>query len=359
MLRISTLDKNGRMSTQDLLRKIADAAREGETEFVIQASGQHDIGGPLWNDEGREIKFTVYNPGQRVGAMALPGTRINVMGSVPADAGWLNSGGILSIKGDAGDTAGHCAASGKIFIGGRAGTRSGSLMKHDPDYPEPELWILKSCGSFSFEFMGGGRAVICGHDSQILPSVLGERACAGMVGGVIYFRGPVQGLCPEALVEPLDQEDIAWLDKGLDEFLEAVDQAKLKKELSLWKHWRKITPDKNLHKKSSERGIERYHKEEWLPQGLFANMPADDFGVEPIVPSGAWRLRAPERIDAKKCADCKECLYSCPQTAMRRRSHEGAIIYDINSARCIGCGICASVCPEGLWRMRDCRGEPL
>ena len=28
-----------------------------------------------------------------------------------------------------------------------------------------ELWILKNTGSFSFEFMGGGRAVVCGYDS--------------------------------------------------------------------------------------------------------------------------------------------------------------------------------------------------
>ena len=107
----------------------------------------------------------------------MPNTEIIVEGSTSADVGWLNAGGIITVKGDAGDTAGHCSAGGKIYIGGRAGTRTGSLMKHDPLYEEPELWVLKNVGSFSFEFMGGGRAVVCGVDSEEFSSVLGERAC--------------------------------------------------------------------------------------------------------------------------------------------------------------------------------------
>ncbi len=354
MLRISTLQNNVRMSTQELLKLISDAAQNGETEFVIQASGQHDIGGPLWNRDGKEIKFTVYNPGQRVGAMCLPGTRITVNGSVPADAGWLNSGGIISIRGDAGDTAGHCAASGKIYIGGRAGTRSGSLMKHDPDYPEPELWILKSCGSFSFEFMSGGKAIICGHDSQILPSVLGDHACTGMVAGTIYFRGPYRNVSDDVLIETLNQEDIEWLDKGLDDFLESVEQTRLKKELSLWKHWKKITPNKNPSRKNSEKDLAQYHREEWIPGGIFGNMPKDDFGVISLVPSGEWRFYEPVQINPENCTDCKQCLYSCPQGAIRRRSENEVIIYDVNSSRCIGCGICAMACPSRIWQMREC-----
>lgn len=354
MLRISTVTDHKRLSTQDLLKLIAEAVERGETEFVIQASGQHDIGGPLWNRDGKEIKFTVYNPGQRVGAMCLPGTKILVNGSVPADAGWLNSGGILAIKGDAGDTAGHCAASGKIYIGGRAGTRSGSLMKHDPDYEEPELWILRSCGSFSFEFMSGGKAVICGHDSQILPSVIGEHACAGMVGGVIYFRGSVEALSADAEILALDEDDIKWLDTGLDAFLDNIDQERLKKELSIWKHWRKIVPNTNLTKANPSHDLERYHREEWIPQGAFGNMLKDDFNVISLVPTDEWRLHKPEAIDAEKCRDCKKCLFNCPQGAVKRQPENQAFKYEINSKRCIGCGICALICPEKIWQMREC-----
>ena len=222
MFKIETLQGHDRMSTQDLLLAIGEAVKNGETEFEIAASGQHDIGGPLWHPEGKTLHFHVTNAGQRVGSMCLPNTEIIVEGSTSADVGWLNSGGCITVMGDAGDTAGHCSSGGKIFIGGRAGTRTGSLMKHDPLYEEPELWILKNVGSFSFEFMGGGRAVVCGCDSEEFDSVLGERACVGMVGGVVYVRGPIDTYPADVKCTDLDADDIAFLDGGLDEFLAAV-----------------------------------------------------------------------------------------------------------------------------------------
>ena len=81
MLKIDTIKNNERMSTQDLLLKIEDAVNFGETDFEISASGQHDIGGPLWHPEGKILKFHVTNAGQRVGSMALPNTEIIVEGS--------------------------------------------------------------------------------------------------------------------------------------------------------------------------------------------------------------------------------------------------------------------------------------
>ena len=59
MLKISSLDGNQRMSTQDLLEAINDGIATGETEFQVEASGQHDIGGPLWHPEGKDLKFVV------------------------------------------------------------------------------------------------------------------------------------------------------------------------------------------------------------------------------------------------------------------------------------------------------------
>ena len=161
-----------RISTQQLLQKISAALEAGETEFEVLSSGHHDIGGPLWTGDGRPLKFRVKNPGQRVGSFGLDGTEIIVEGSAPADAGWLNAGGSLTILGDGGDTTAHCAASGKIYVAGRVGTRSGSLMKHDPAYDAPQFWILKNTGSFSFEFMGGGLSAawqlrLMGHEVTV------------------------------------------------------------------------------------------------------------------------------------------------------------------------------------------------
>ena len=223
MFTINTIDGNQRMSTQDLLEAINSALAAGETDFYIEGSGQHDIGGPLWHPEGKPLKFTVKNPGQRVGSMCLEGTEIVVEGSAPADVGWLNAGGRIVVKGDGGDTTSHCAASGAIYVGGRAGTRSGSLMKHDPLYDPPEFWVLKNCGSFSFEFMSGGIAVVCGYDSEAFDSVLGDRSCTGMVGGILYFRGTAQGISgKDTKIRPLAPEDISYLDGKMDDFLQSI-----------------------------------------------------------------------------------------------------------------------------------------
>ena len=320
MFRINTLKGHDRMSTQDLLLAIGAAVAAGETEFDITASGQHDIGGPLWHPEGRKLTFHVVNAGQRVGAMCLDNTEIFVDGSVAADAGWLNSGGRIVIRGDAGDTAGHCAAGGVIYIGGRAGTRSGSLMKHDPMYPEPELWVLRSVGSFSFEFMGGGRAVICGWDCGQGVSVLGDRACVGMVGGVVYIRGDAGEYARgDAELQELDADDIAYLDGGMDDFLNAVGRPELRAELSVWKQWRKLRP-------ASPGGRERipvshmaeFRTEHWVRGGIFSDVFKDDFTVNPLVVRGACRQRVPS-WDNVRCA--APCEFNCPASSPTQRRY--------------------------------------
>ncbi|MEG6503488.1 MULTISPECIES: 4Fe-4S dicluster domain-containing protein [unclassified Desulfovibrio] len=367
MLRMNTLHNHERMSTQDLLLAIEDAVDRGETVFHIEASGQHDIGGPLWNRDGKKLMFTVSNPGQRVGSMCLPDTEVLVEGSAAADVGWLNAGGRITVRGDAGDTAGHCAAAGVIYIGGRAGTRSGSLMKHDPMYEPPELWVLKSVGSFSFEFMGGGRAVVCGYESQTMPSILGERPCVGMVGGAVYFRGPVGNLSPDVRVSALTGQDLAWLEAGLESFLAAIDKPQLHKELSVWKHWKKIVPvpqEQDEHKGVQQ--MAQFRAEEWIKNGIFSDVAPDDFAVNGLVAVGDYRLRVPAWENrghagdgssacslsvSGPCRDCKICIKSCPQKAIRRKQVNEGFDYAADPARCIGCGICAAVCPCGVWRM--------
>lgn len=350
MLRISTIEGHKRLSTQDLLQKISLALAKGETEFHIRASGQHDIGGPCWNEDGKPLRFIVENPGQRVGSMCLPGTEVIVNGSAPADVGWLNSGGTITVKGDAGDTAGHCAAGGKIYIGGRAGTRSGSLMKRDPLCEAPELWVLDSVGSFSFEFMGGGYAVICGHNSQTLSSVLGDRPCVGMVGGTVYFRGPVGDLPPEVRMSPLDNDDIAFLEKGLENFLQALGRQGLRKELSIWRHWRKL----GLCLDASHRklpAMAEFHAQSWIAGGVFGDLLRDNGEVAALCATDRQRLREPVWQEGQ-CVDCRRCLEICPRAAVKRRMEEEKANYSANGRKCIGCGFCAAICPTGSWNIK-------
>ncbi|MCD8377204.1 MAG: 4Fe-4S binding protein [Candidatus Gastranaerophilales bacterium] len=347
--KIDTLENNERMSTQSLLQLIETKIKEGYTSFEIKACGQHDIGGSSWaKDKGKTLNFKITNPGQRVGAMARKGTNIYVDGSVPADVGWLNSGANIVVNGDCGDTAGHCAASGRIYISGRVGTRSGALMKHDPKFETPQLWVLKNTGSFSFEFMGGGIAVICGYDCSGIKSVLGNRSCVGMVGGTIYCRGAIEGVAPCVSITELSDDDKKFLTKGMAEFLSAIDKKGLSDTLLDFTEWHKIIPI-SPDEKTKKITVKDFRSSEWIKGGIFGDFIEDDFKVYELAATGTGRLKQPVR-DKRLCVDCSICINNCPQSAISK-DEKGIYTTDDNS--CIGCGICAAVCPKHAVTMQN------
>lgn len=328
MFKINTIDGNNRMSTQDLLERINAALAQGETEFHIEAAGQHDIGGPLWHPAGKPLTFFVKNAGQRVGSMCLPGTEIIVEGSASADIGWLNAGGRIVVKGDGGDTAAHCAAAGTIYVGGRAGTRSGSLMKHDPLFDAPEFWVLKNVGSFAFEFMGGGIAVVCGYDSEQFDSVLGDRACTGMVGGIVYFRGSAGGIsAKDTKILSLATEDIAYLDGKMEDFLSAVGRPELRKELTNWQEWHKVVPlsyDERPQKANTD--LFSFRSGAWVTGSIFSDVCDDDFAVIGTVATGEYRRRVPVWENGKYSAPCEfNCTASIPSQQRFNLLRDGRI----------------------------------
>lgn len=310
-------EPNKRLSTQELLQIIYEKMNEGYTSFEITASGQHNIGGPLWSEDGTTLDFKVINPGQRIGSMGMPNTRITIEGSAPADVGWLNSGAEIILKGDGGDTTAHCAASGKIFVGGRVGTRSGALMKHDPKYPAPEFWILKNTGSFSFEFMGGGTAVVCGLDCEDIESVIGSRSCVGMVGGTIYVRGNVCGLSDDVYLIDIDENDKDFLKKGLKEFLTKIDRKDLTEKLCDFSQWKKIVAKTFEERKANHLiPMKDFRLNVWSKEvsgndggGIFSDVYEDDFKVYPIVNKGDHRLRYPSWDNYTQSAPCES---HCP-----------------------------------------------
>lgn len=351
-VKIETLKNNNRMSTQQLLQLIQTKIDEGYTEFEINACGQHNIGGSSWaKNRSQNLKFLVRNPGQRVGAMGMKGTSITVEGSVPADTGWLNSGAEIIVKGDCGDTASHCSASGEIYVAGRVGTRSGALMKQDPKFKLPEFWVLKNTGSFSFEFMGGGVAVICGYDCENLSSVLGERSCVGMVGGMVYVRGAVENIASCVELSPLNEEDIKFLSSGLERFLTKIERSELLTKLTNWAEWRKILPkcEKTSNQKMT---LKEFRENEWIKGGIFGEFISDDYKVYNLVETGSARCRIPQ-WDKDLCIGCDLCLKNCPQKAITNSEK----VYASDDEKCIGCGICAGVCPKSAWTMKTNTAE--
>ncbi|PLY10055.1 MAG: 4Fe-4S ferredoxin [Desulfuromonas sp.] len=341
-----------RISTQQLLRQIYNALDAGETEFEVLSSGHHNIGGPLWTEDGTPLKFKVKNPGQRVGSFGLDGTEIVVEGSAPADAGWLNAGATLTILGDGGDTTAHCAASGNIYVGGRVGTRSGSLMKHDPAYDAPEFWVLKNTGSFSFEFMGGGVAVICGHGCENLDSVLGDRACMGMVGGTVYVRGPVQGLTDEVWMLDLDDADQAFLKENMPVFLGKVGKKKLLKELTDFSQCQKIVAksyeERNVHSRIT---MHEFRTQKWVEGGIFGDVVKnDDLHVAGLVNAGDDRLKVPHWQDKRFGSPCQvACPSNIPtqdrMNLLRQGKYDEALQLVLQYSP-FPASVCGEVCPN-------------
>ena len=349
---INGIENNDRMSTQALLQLIEEKIDEGYTDFEINACGQHDIGGSSWNKDGKELNFKITNPGQRVGAMACKGTNIIVEGSTPADVGWLNSGAKIVVKGDCGDTAGHCAASGKIYVSGRVGTRSGALMKHDPKFDLPELWVLKNTGSFSFEFMGGGIAVVCGYDCAGLKSVLGKRSCVGMVGGVIYFRGEAKDVAKNVIITELDKDDIKFLKSGMNEFLSAIDKKGLADTLLDFSEWHKIVP-MPVENKIKPISVKEFRETQWIKGGIFGDFIEDDLTIYPLASTGKGRLKQPV-WDKELCINCELCIKNCPNSAITKNENK---VYTSDDNKCIGCSICSVVCPKNAWTMQNNKKE--
>ena len=323
---INTIKDDKRTSTQNLMQEIWNAIDEGVTEFEIGACGQHNIGGSVWSKNGEDLNFFIKNPGQRVGAMGAKGTNIYVEGSAPADTGWLNSGAKIVVNGDSGDTTGHCAASGKIYIGGNVGTRSGALMKKDPKFEAPELWVLGSTGSFSFEFMGGGIAVVCGLNCENMPSVLGDRACVGMVGGIIYVRGNIKNLSDDVYLLDLDENDREFLRTGLKTYLSEIHKECYYDKLCDFSQtpstftpdftpivWHKIVAKTyEERQKRNDISLKTFRVNKWFEEiggSIFSDLIQDDFKSYDLVQTGVSRLRKP---NWKNYAYSAPCEYNCP-----------------------------------------------
>lgn len=346
-----------RISTQQLLQEIYKKLEEGYTEFEVTASGQHNIGGSLWSNEGKPLTFKVKNPGQRAGSMGMLGTQVIIEGPAPADVGWLNSGAEIIVKGDAGDTTAHCAATGKIYVSGRVGTRSGALMKHDPRYPLPEFWVLKNTGSFSFEFMGGGIAVVCGYGCQNIESVLGARSCVGMVGGTVYVRGEVKDLSNEVWLMDLDDSDREFLTVGLVDFLQKIEKPELFSELTDFSQWHKIVAKTLAERKvKSLMPISQFRKEHWVEGGIFGDIIPDDYYVSGFIEKGDLRLRYPEWRNANYSAPCE---YNCPiyiptqkRISLLRQDKTAEALQMVLDYSPFPASVCGQVCPNLC--MDDC-----
>ena len=117
----------------------------------------------------------------------------------------------------AGNVAAYGATSGTLFVSGLVGERfcvrnSGAIA------------VVEGVGDHGCEYMTGGKVVILGQT--------GRNFAAGMSGGIAYLRHVnIENINPEMVeVEELDKEDLEFLSKILNSFLEET-KSNLAKDL--------------------------------------------------------------------------------------------------------------------------------
>jgi len=355
-----------RVSSKELEEQVQQAIKDGAREIAVIAEGQHGIGGRIWPREGK-INITIEGTsGQRVGSMGMDGTEILVKGSTSDDTGWLNCGAIITVLGDVANGAHNAGAQGKLYVQGGGGARCETMTKKNPRFPDLQSWYFRGVGDSFAEFKAGGIAVVCGVDPRDPENILGYRPCVGMVGGTIYFRGPIKeySKADVQLVE-LTPQDWEWLTTNMKPYLQAVDRMshyeELTKDITAWKKLISFTPaEKAKSKGKLKMGLTEFRMNVWEKEvgrgGMFGAYLTHDRSVLPYITTGEERRWMPVWKNDKYLPPC---AYACPS---RIPSHKRAqLIRQGRTAEALAlvlqysplpATVCGTVCPNLC--MTDC-----
>jgi len=363
--RISGIENGRRIESRILEERIQKAVADGCRRLEVEAYGHHGIGGRLWRAGSDRVEVRIVGtPGQRVGSMGFPNTRIEIMGPTSDDVGWLNAGAEIIVHGHATNGAANAMAQGKIFVAGNIGSRGMTMTKHNPRFAPPELWVLGSVGDYFAEFMAGGIAVVCGHEPQNPENVLGHRPCVGMVGGRIFFRGPHQGYSRgDAKLTPLNDVDWQWLLENLKGYLEAVGKADLYGTLSVREEWQLLSARSPQEKfVVPRRSMAAFHQEVWDAElgrgGMIGDLTDLDRSPVSVITTGDLRRFMPVWENRKYLSPCEaSCPTGIPVQERWRLIREGRVDEAVDLALAYTpfpaavCGyLCPNLCMQGCTR---------
>ncbi len=355
-----------RVATKDLEEKIQNAVKTGATELTVIADGQHGIGGRIW-PRGYKVSVTIEGTaGQRVGSMGMDGTEILVQGSTSDDTGWLNCGSTITVLGDVANGAHNAGAQGILYVQGGGGARCDTMTKKNPRFPDLQSWYFRGVGDSFAEFKAGGIAVVCGVEPRDPENILGYRPCVGMVGGTIYFRGPVKEYSKaDVKLEELTPQDWEWLTTHMKPYLQAIDRMsfyeELTKDRSDWKKFIAFTAAERARNKGKlKMSLADFRQNVWEAEtgkgGMFSAYFTQDRSTLPYITTGEDRRWKPVWKNDKYLPPC---AYSCPS---RIPSHKRAqLIRQGRTADALAlvlqysplpATVCGTVCPNLC--MTDC-----
>jgi len=291
--------------------------KNGRRNIEVEGFGQHGIGGRLWDAGNEKVHIRITGQsGQRTGSLGNANTLIEVMGPASDDIGWLNAGSQIIVHGNASNGVMNGAAQGKVFIGGSIGARGMTMTKRNPRFEPPELWVLGTAGDYFGEFMAGGIAVICGHNTDTQDQILGYRPLVGMVGGKVFARGSVKGFSQkDARLSHLSDNEWNWLLTHLGFFLENIDKTELLPSFSNRSQWQLIKAKSPQEKADgSEKPSMRWFREQvWDKElgkgGLIGDLQEMKKGTIPVITRGDLRRYIPVWEQGRYMAPCQA---ACP-----------------------------------------------
>ena len=307
------------------------------------------------------MKITVEGPvGQRLGSMGMFGTEIIVKGSASDDAGWINCGANITVLGDVTNGAHNASAQGKLYVQGSGGARCDTMTKHNPKFDPPESWYFRNVGDTFAEFKAGGISVVCGVNPRNPKNILGYRPGVGMVGGIIYFRGPIDGSYSKGDVRLLDltEQDWQWLTENMKPYLKAVNRSDYYKELTRsindWKKLIPYTAQERAQKKALKMSIADFRKNLWEEGvgkgGIFAEYLTHPLTILPYITTGSDRRFKPLWNNMKYAPPCEyNCPTSIPTHRRTRLIREGKLkeaMELVMEYSPLPATVCGEICPN-------------
>jgi len=351
--------KGKRIPSRELEEQVQQAVRDGSRTLTIQADGQHGIGGRIW-PMGKKIRVTVTGPvGQRLGSMGMEGTEILVKGSASDDVGWINCGAKITVLGDVTNGAHNAGAQGILYVQGGGGARCDTMTKHNPRFEPLQSWYFRDVGDSFAEFKAGGIAVVCGVNPRNPDNILGYRPCVGMVGGTIYFRGPIQGFSEKDVKQvDLTPQDWDWLTKNIKPYLKAINRMDHLEELTRsaedWKKLIAYTPAEKAEKRGRKIPMAEFRETVWEKGvgkgGIFGEYLEHDPTLLPYITNGENRRFRPVWNNDRYLPPC---AYSCPSripshkraSLIRQNRLEDALALVLQYSP-FPASVCGQVCPN-------------
>lgn len=348
-----------RVPSRILEEQIQQAIQDGARELCVIADGQHGIGGRIW-PRGETVKITVEGPvGQRLGSMGMFGTEIIVKNSVSDDVGWLNCGSQITVLGDVTNGAFNAAAQGFLYVQGSGGARCDTMTKHNPRFDPPQSWYFRDVGDSFAEFKAGGIAVVCGVNPRNPMNILGYYSCVGMVGGAIYFRGPIQGYSKKDVkLLDLTPQDWEWLKTNIKPFLNSIAKMPYYEELTNssddWKKLIAYMPEEKRTRRWFKMSTSDFRKNYWEKGvgqgGIFAEYINHELTLLPYITTGKDRRNAPVWANEKYAPPC---AYACPthipsheRAALIRRGKLNEALELVLKYSPLPATVCGEICPN-------------